>query len=286
MHASGWADTIRDIAAVPAARAGSERHGGGGGAEVRAAARPAACAADLPPGIGAGRRLPAGNAGNGSAAARRKDGHSQMNIAIRRAPGVSPKGQQTRAAIVDTALQLAMQIGLEGLSIGGVAEASGMSKSGVFAHFGSREELQLSVIRAYHERFEQEVFFPAIRQPRGLPRLAALYENWMHRVADEAGAGCIYISGAVEFDHRPGQVRDALRAMVQVWLVAMEKAIRQTQMVGDLDAALDPHQLLFEIHGFILALHYEARFLQVPQAVAHARAAFERLLAVSRPRRP
>lgn len=204
-----------------------------------------------------------------------------MNMAMRKSPGMFSKGQQTRAAIVDAALQLAMDAGLEGLSIGSVAEQTGMSKSGVFAHFGSREELQLSVIRAYHERFEQDVFFPAIRQPRGLPRLTALYENWMHRVADEAGAGCIYISGAVEFDHRPGQVRDALRSMVQVWLVALEKAIRQTQMVGDLDARRDPHQMLFEIHGFILALHYEARFLRVPQAVAHARAAFDRLIAKS-----
>ncbi|HSV80468.1 MAG TPA: TetR/AcrR family transcriptional regulator, partial [Ramlibacter sp.] len=89
------------------------------------------------------------------------------------------KGQQTKAAIVDAALGLATQIGLEGLSIGALAEVTQMSKSGVFAHFGSREELQISVIREYHTRFEDEVFYPALQEPRGLPRVRALFANWM-----------------------------------------------------------------------------------------------------------
>ena len=93
----------------------------------------------------------------------------------------APKGQQTKAVIVDAALALAEQIGLEGLSIGAVAEITKMSKSGVFAHFGSREELQISVVREYHARFEQEVFFPAIESPRGLSRLRAMFANWMKR---------------------------------------------------------------------------------------------------------
>src|SRR5215207_3409309 len=93
------------------------------------------------------------------------------------------KGQQTKAAIVDAALGLATQIGLEGLSIGTLAEVTQMSKSGVFAHFGSREELQISVVREYHQGFEEEVFLPAIREPRGLPRLRALFTGWVRRVA-------------------------------------------------------------------------------------------------------
>jgi AcrR family transcriptional regulator len=106
-------------------------------------------------------------------------------------------------------------MGLEGLSIGALAEVTQMSKSGVFAHFGSREELQISVIREYHARFEEEVFFPAMREPRGLPRLRALFERWVRRVSVELDSGCIYISGAVEFDDRPGPVRDALAEMVR-----------------------------------------------------------------------
>ena len=125
------------------------------------------------------------------------------------------KGQATRAAILDAALALASNMGLEGLSIGALAEVTGMSKSGVFAHFGSREELQISVIREYHAKFEEEVFFPAIREQRGLPRLMALFENWIKRVSVEIDSGCIYISGAVEFDDRPGPVRDALADMVR-----------------------------------------------------------------------
>ena len=117
------------------------------------------------------------------------------------------KGQQTKAAIVDAALGLATHIGLEGLSIGALADVTGMSKSGVFAHFGSREELQISVIREYHQRFEQEVFFPAMDAPRGIGRLRAMFDNWMQRTSIEIDSGCIYISGAVEFDDRDGPVR-------------------------------------------------------------------------------
>ncbi len=188
------------------------------------------------------------------------------------------KGQQTRAAILDAALGLASHMGLEGLSIGALAEVTQMSKSGVFAHFGSREELQISVIREYHQRFEEEVFFPAVREPRGLPRLRALFERWVRRVSVEIDSGCIYISGAVEFDDRPGPVRDALASMVRAWHAALEKAIRMAIEAGHLRPETDPTQMLFELHGLILALHHDARFLRIPGALDRARAGFERTL--------
>ena len=188
------------------------------------------------------------------------------------------KGQQTKAAIVDAALGLATQIGLEGLSIGALAEVTQMSKSGVFAHFGSREELQISVIREYHQRFEQEVFYPAMSEPRGLPRLRAMFANWMQRTSVELDSGCIYISGAVEFDDRPGPVRDALAWSVQTWHTAMKRAITIAKEEGHLDGATDEEQMLFEIHGLILALHYEARFLKNPGSIARAHAGFENIL--------
>jgi AcrR family transcriptional regulator len=189
------------------------------------------------------------------------------------------KGQQTRAAILDAALAMASHMGLEGLSIGALAEVTGMSKSGVFAHFGSREELQISVIREYHARFEDEVFFPAIKEPRGLPRLAALFERWVRRVSLELDSGCIYISGAVEFDDRPGPVRDALASMVRAWQTALERAIRQAIEVGHLRPDTDPLQMLFEVHGLILALHHDARFLRNPGVLDRARRGFARVLA-------
>jgi len=188
------------------------------------------------------------------------------------------KGQQTRAAILDAALTLASHMGLEGLSIGALADVTQMSKSGVFAHFGSREELQISVIREYHARFEDEVFFPAIREPRGLPRLRALFERWIRRVSVELDSGCIYISGAVEFDDRPGPVRDALAGMVRTWHATLERAIRLSIAEGHLRTETDPTQMLFELHGLILALHHDARFLRIPGALDRARAGFERTL--------
>ncbi len=161
------------------------------------------------------------------------------------------KGQQTKAAIVDAALGLATQIGLEGLSIGALAEVTQMSKSGVFAHFGSREELQISVIREYHTRFEEEVFYPAMSEPRGLPRLRAMFAHWMKRTSVEIDSGCIYISGAVEFDDRPGPVRDALASSVSTWHSAMTRAITMAKEEGHLRADVNEQQMLFEIHGSI-----------------------------------
>lgn len=188
------------------------------------------------------------------------------------------KGQQTRAAILDAALALAAEVGLEGLSIGALAEVAGMSKSGVFAHFGSREELQISVVREYHQRFEAEVFAPALLEARGLPRLRALFANWMKRSSVEIASGCIYISGAVEFDDRPGPVRDALVESVETWLAAIRRAIDSARHEGHLRAGVDTEQMLYEIHGLILALHYEARLLRKPGSVERAQVGFENLL--------
>jgi len=192
---------------------------------------------------------------------------------------VLQKGQQTKQAIIEAALGLATHIGLEGLSIGALADVMGMSKSGVFAHFGSREELQVSVIREYHHCFEQEVFFPAMSEPRGIPRLRALFGNWMKRTSVEIDSGCIYISGAVEFDERTGPVRDALAQSVLTWLAAMRRAITQAKELGQLQAQVDEDQILFEIHGLILALHYEARFLKSPGSIARAVTGFDNILA-------
>lgn len=194
------------------------------------------------------------------------------------APRVLQKGQQTKAAIVDAALGLATQIGLEGLSIGALAEVKRMSKSGVFAHFGSREELQISVVREYYQLFSDEVFFPAMNEPRGLPRVRALFNNWMKRVAIEIQSGCIFISGAVEFDDRPGPVRDALASSVQTWLGAVHRAVVQARDEGHLVFDADARQIVFEIHGLILALHYEARFLKNPGAIERAHIGFENIM--------
>ena len=203
---------------------------------------------------------------------------ASRNVPSNDSGAVIHKGRQTKAAIVDAALGLATQIGLEGLSIGALAEVMRMSKSGVFAHFGSREELQISVIREYYARFEVEVFYPALQQPKGMPRLKTLFENWMNRTSVEIDSGCLFISGAVEFDDRPGPVRDALAGSVKTWLAAMNRAVVQAKVAGHLAQDVDEHQMAFEIHGLILALHYEARFLKTPGSVARAHTGFANIL--------
>jgi len=189
------------------------------------------------------------------------------------------KGQQTKATIVDAAMGLATHLGLEGLSIGVVAEVAQMSKSGVFAHFGSREELQISVVREYFNQFEQEVFYPALAAPRGLPRVRVMFDNWMRLMVGEVQAGCIFISGAAEFDDRPGPVRDALASSVKTWLTAVRRAIVQARELGHLPADSDEHQIAFELHGLILALHYEARFLKDGGSSDRAMVGFNHILA-------
>jgi AcrR family transcriptional regulator len=188
------------------------------------------------------------------------------------------KGEQTRAAILDVALELASRNGLEGLTIGLLADRMNMSKSGVFAHFGSREDLQLEVVKLYHHRFEQEVFFPSIKEPRGLPRLVAMFSRWIKRVSVEIASGCIYISGAVEYDDRPGPIRDELVSMVMAWQSALLRCVRQAIDVGHLRADTDAEQLVYEMYGMILALHHDARFLRMPGAVERAKAGFDRLI--------
>jgi AcrR family transcriptional regulator len=188
------------------------------------------------------------------------------------------KGEQTRAAILDVALELASRNGLEGLTIGLLADRMSMSKSGVFAHFGSREDLQLEVVKLYHHRFEQEVFFPSIKEPRGLPRLVAMFSRWIKRVSVEIASGCIYISGAVEYDDRPGPIRDELVSMVMAWQNALLRCVKQSIEVGHLRADTDAEQMVYEMYGLILALHHDARFLRAPGAVERAKAGFERLI--------
>jgi len=192
------------------------------------------------------------------------------------------KGELTRAAILDVALDLAARDGLEGLTIGLLADKMNMSKSGVFAHFGSREDLQIEVVKLYHHHFEQEVFYPSVKEPRGLPRLEAMFAHWVKRVSVEIASGCIYISGAVEYDDRPGAIREELVRMVQAWQEALLRCAQQAIDMRHLRADTDPQQIVYEMYGLILALHHDARFIKRPGSVDRAQFGFERLLEVYR----
>lgn len=188
------------------------------------------------------------------------------------------KGEQTRAAILDVALEMASREGLEGLTIGLLADKMSMSKSGVFAHFGSREDLQLAVLKLYNHHFEQEIFYPSLKEPRGLPRLRGMFSRWVKRVTVEIASGCIYISGAVEYDDRPGVIRDELVNMVRAWQEGLRRCVQLAIDEGHLRSDTDPDQLVYEMYGLVLALHHDARFIRRPNSVAHAQQGFERLV--------
>ena len=195
------------------------------------------------------------------------------------------KGALTKAMIVDQALTIASGQGLEGLTVGLLAEALGMSKSGVFAHFGSREELQLAVVREYYQRFEARVFQPALHEPKGLARLQKMIHLWVQTSIQELSAGCIFISGAVEFDDRPGAVRDELVRSVQIWRAALKRAIEQAVEVGDLKKDCMPEAMLFQIYSYVQGLHHDARFLQISRSVDIATQSIEQTIDQNRSHR-
>ncbi|MFT3762505.1 MAG: TetR/AcrR family transcriptional regulator [Pseudoxanthomonas sp.] len=174
--------------------------------------------------------------------------------------GTASKGTATREAILAHACALARLHGLEGLTIGSLAEQVGMSKSGVFAHFGSREDLQIAVLDHTAEQFAQRVLVPALRKPRGLERLRAVVVHWFDwvRYDDEGEGGCLFAAAASEYDDRPGPVRDRLLQHLRTWREELARAAAQAVETGELAADTDTAQLAFEIYGIALAVHHDA----------------------------
>jgi AcrR family transcriptional regulator len=195
------------------------------------------------------------------------------------------KGENTRAAILDAALAQASESGFESLTIGSLAERAGLSKSGLFAHFGSREELQLAAIEATAARFTETVFIPAIKEaPRGLPRVRALFEQWLVWTTHSGLAhGCPMQAAAIEFDDRPGPVRDAVVEHFAGLERGLRRAVALAVSQGHLRADLDCGQFVFDMMGVILAYFHNARLFEREQAERRARAAFERLITAALP---
>src|SRR5262245_57530205 len=189
------------------------------------------------------------------------------------------KGERTRATILDEALKIVSKAGLDGLTIGTLADATGLSKSGLFAHFGSREELLLAVLAHGQIEFTAVVFKPAMDHPRGTPRLRAMFVNWLDWTESaELPGGCPMIGGATEFDDKPGPVRDMLAAGQRTWIETLKRAVRQAVEEGQLMPATDPEQIAFEMFGIALVVHHHRRLLSYPKARARALDALDRLL--------
>jgi len=190
------------------------------------------------------------------------------------------KGEQTRAAILEAALAQASEAGFESLTIGSLAERAGLSKSGLFAHFGSREQLQVAAIEAAVARFTETVFLPALKAKRGLPRLHALFERWLDWAARTGlSHGCPMQAAAVEFDDKPGPVRDAVVEHFGRLERELGRAVELAIDEGHFRSDLDVGQFVFEMTGIVFAHYHRARLLDGKKAEARARAAFDHLVA-------
>jgi AcrR family transcriptional regulator len=193
------------------------------------------------------------------------------------------KSELTRTAIVGAALDLAALEGLEAITLQAVADRIGLSKSGVFSRVGSREALQKAVVEEFGRRFLADVFVPAMRLPKGLPRLDDIMQRWITRTVDvDSETGCIFSAGAFEFDDREGPLRDVLHLEVTRWRAALRRTVTQAMEEGHIKTSSDPEQLVGEIYALILGLIHDVRFLRDPRAADRTRSSWQRLLATYR----
>lgn len=195
------------------------------------------------------------------------------------------KGEDTRSAVLGQALSLATQLGLEGVTIGKLAEHVGMSKSGLFAHFASKENLQVSILDEAVERFVAMVVAPALKKPRGEPRLRALLDHWLAWAkADFMPGGCIFAASFAELDDRPGPARDRLFAAQRDWLGTLAGAVRIAIDEKHFRADVDPEQIAHELYANAFGLHFLARLGDRAIAERRTRTAFEHILEGARRR--
>ncbi|WP_297082622.1 TetR/AcrR family transcriptional regulator [uncultured Demequina sp.] len=184
------------------------------------------------------------------------------------------KGQATRALVLEHGLEVASELGLEALTIGTLAERAQLSKSGLYAHFSSKEDLQCQVLDAGAARFELEVMAPAIAQPRGLPRVEAIQRGWMRWETEVLAGGCPFIAAAAEYDDREGPVRDRAEHHIGRMVAAVERAASIAVEEGHFRADLDVQQFAFELWGIVLGYQQFARLLRHPDAATMTLRAF------------
>ena len=195
------------------------------------------------------------------------------------------KGERTRKVILDRALDLASSLGLEGLTIGRLAADLGLSKSGLFAHFGSKEELQLATVDKAYEMFVADVIGPALERPEGLARVEALCEGFLSHVEREVFAGgCFFAAAAAELDTRPGAVRDRIAGIHRDWAQLVESSVEAAQRSGELDPAVDPDQLTFELLAMLAQANGSWVLFRDPAVFGRARRGLAARIEQARPK--
>ena len=198
------------------------------------------------------------------------------------------KGARTRDSILHVAVNLASVEGLQGLTIGRLAEELKMSKSGLFAHFGSKEELQVATVEMARQIFVEHVVRPALAQPEGMPRLWALCDGWLGHVESRVFAGgCFFTAASFEFDSRSGPVRDRIADAMRTWLDVLSEAVARAQKSGHLKPGVDPKQFAFEMYSLALGSHWGHGLFGDRKAFSNARSMIlARLRALATPKCP
>lgn len=192
------------------------------------------------------------------------------------------KGELTRQAILEHATLLASRVGLEGLTIGTLADDLDLSKSGLFGHFRSKEALQIQVLEHAAATFVEIVVRPALREPRGAPRVRALFEHWLEWTrSGPMPGGCLFVAAATELDDRPGPVRDRLQQLQRDWLGVIATSFQKGIEEGHFRRDADAEQFAQDLYGVALAYHHAHRLLQDPKAEARADHAFDALLSTA-----
>jgi AcrR family transcriptional regulator len=198
------------------------------------------------------------------------------------------RGLRTRDAILVRAVDIASVQGLEGLTVGSLAEQLRMSKSGLFAHFGSKEELQLATIEKARQTFIEQVTRPAIAARKGMPRLWKIIDLWLALVERNVfKGGCFFSAASFEFDSRHGVVRDRIAAIMHEWIGVITRAVYEAQKAGHVDPKVDPTRLAFEVHALAMGAHWAYQLLDDRQAYSRARTiVLEKLRSIATPASP
>jgi AcrR family transcriptional regulator len=189
------------------------------------------------------------------------------------------KGKDTKSEILERGIDLASQLGLESLSIGNLAKELNMSKSGLFAHFNSKQNLQMDILTQAGRQFSDEVVRPALRVERGIPRIRAIVDNWINLSA-KLGGGCIFVTASIEYSERPGKVRNLLLSQQKEWLTSLKKIGASAVKAGDFREDSDCDQFAYDLYSMMLGFHYYSRLLQDPKMHDHKQKSLDQLIQI------
>jgi AcrR family transcriptional regulator len=187
--------------------------------------------------------------------------------------------KDTKNLILKRGMDIASQIGLVAISIGELAKAIPMSKSGLFAHFNSKENLQLAILEYAGDLFKRKVVLPALKEKRGIPRIQAIIKNWKQWVIEHMPGSCIFVSAAIDFEDRPGIVRDFLLKQQKQWIESLSKVAESAIKAGDFRPDINCRQFAFDIYSLLMGFHYYQKLLADTDTQKYQQNALNMLLA-------